>query len=62
MAKHPAAFINVIAASGDKNEAVTWLQDTWDDLQNLRLALIKLGFTRAQVEKMQHEGTIGKVF
>ena len=62
MAKHPAAFINSIWEEGDKEEAITWLQNIWDDLQNLQIALIKLGFTRVQVEKMQQEGTIGKVF
>lgn len=35
-AKHPAAFINVIADEGDKAEALEWLQRTWDELQDLR--------------------------
>jgi hypothetical protein len=30
-AKHPAAFINVIAEDGTKAEAVEWLQRTWDE-------------------------------
>jgi hypothetical protein len=35
-AKHPAAFINVIAEEGTKAEAVEWLQRTWDELCDLR--------------------------
>lgn len=30
--KHPAAFINNIAEEGTKEEAITFLQRTWDDL------------------------------
>ena len=38
MAKHPAAFINVIAESRNFNEAIEHLQKTWDELQDLREA------------------------
>lgn len=31
MARHPAAFINEIAESGTKDDAVKYLQVTWDD-------------------------------
>lgn len=30
-ARHPAAFINMIAEEGTKAEAIEWLQRTWDD-------------------------------
>lgn len=60
--QHPAAFINNIADEGTKDEAVTWLQYTWNDLMNLKLALIKLGFTPTQLEQMISHGTLGKVF
>lgn len=36
MAKYPAAFINVIAEEGTKQEAVNWLQHTWDDYMDLK--------------------------
>lgn len=61
-AKHPAAFINVIAEEGTKAEAIEHLQQTWDELVNLRLALAKLGFTIAQLNRMQETGSLGKVF
>lgn len=41
-AKYPAAFINVIAESGSKAEAVEHLQRTWDDYMRLREALEKI--------------------
>lgn len=62
MAKHPAAFINVIAEEGTKADAVEFLQQTWDDLINLQMALRRLGFNQNQVEKMKNEGSLGKVF
>lgn len=65
MAKHkqyPAAFINTIAEEGTKEDAVMHLQATWNDLMNLHTALIGLGFTKAQINKMQREGNLGKVF
>lgn len=62
MAKHPAAFINVIAEDGDKAEAIDYLQQTWDELMNLKLALHKLGFNTDQINQMIAEGTLGKVF
>lgn len=61
-AKHPAAFINVIVEDGTKDEAIEWLQRTWDELQNLRIALVKLGFTIDQIDAMMKDGTLGKVF
>lgn len=39
MAKHPAAFINTIAESGSKAEAIEYLQETWDELQDLKVEL-----------------------
>jgi hypothetical protein len=33
VARHPAAFINVLAT---KDEAIQWLQRTWDDLMDAR--------------------------
>lgn len=62
MAKHPAAFINIIADEGNKKEAVRYLQETWDELMNVQLALIKLGFTRDQFNEMKEKGSLGKVF
>jgi hypothetical protein len=60
--QHPAAFINAIAEEGTKEEAVTWLQSTWNELMNLQLALVGLGFTKAQINLMMKEGKLGKVF
>lgn len=59
---HPAAFINVIAEDRCFDEAIHYLQDTWNDLCNLKIALVKLGFTNAQINKMQEEAGLGKVF
>jgi Holliday junction resolvasome RuvABC DNA-binding subunit len=59
---HPAAFINVIAEEGTKEDAVQHLQQTWNNLMNLHIALVGLGFTKAQINKMQNEGILGKVF
>lgn len=39
MAKYPAAFINTIAESGSKAEAIKYLQETWDELQDIKEAL-----------------------
>lgn len=58
MAQHNAAFINAIADEGDKTEAVFWLQRTWDDLMNLRLAMIKLGWTSSQIQAMMDKGRL----
>lgn len=41
----PAAFINVIAEEGDKEEAITWLQKIWDELC----------FVRNQLEETTNE-------
>jgi len=60
--KRPAAFINAIASEGDKSEAIHFLQETWNDLVNLEIALIRLGFTRPQLEKMKKDAELGKVF
>lgn len=60
--QHPAAFINVIAEEGTKDDAVYHLQDTWNKLMNLQLALHGLGFTKPQINKMCAEGALGKVF
>lgn len=62
MRSHPAAFINNIADEGTKDEAIMFLQETWDELINLKLSLLKLGFTKDQVKKMCEEGSLGKVF
>lgn len=60
--QHPAAFINAIAEEGTKDDAVAHLQQTWNDLMNLHFALLGLGFTKPQINKMQKEGQLGKVF
>ena len=60
--QHPAAFINCIGEEGTKAEAMEWLQRTWDELVNLKLALVKLGFKPSQIQKMQDEGSLGQVF
>lgn len=36
MTKHPAAWINTIAARRDFDEAISYLQDTWDDLRDCK--------------------------
>ena len=36
MAKHPAAFINAIAEGRNFDEAIKYLQETWDELQDLK--------------------------
>lgn len=59
---HPAAFINVISEEGTKEEAVAHLQKTWNELLNVQIALIGLGFTTAQFNKMKNEAKLGKVF
>jgi len=35
----PAAFINTIASSGSKEEAVKYLQETWNEVVHLRRQL-----------------------
>ena len=70
MAKHPAAFINVIAEDGTKAEAIEYLQETWDDLcearmsrdkviADLRSALSKLGKYRKALEQIANERPAG---
>lgn len=59
---HPSAFINAIAEEGSKEDAIQHFQATWNDLMNLHLALIGLGFTKGQINKMQKEAALGKVF
>jgi len=39
---HPAAFINVIAEEGTKAEAVKYLQETWNELCDLKSAVRKI--------------------
>ena len=39
---HPAAFINTIAEEGTKDEAIEWLQTTWNDLCEVRALNKKL--------------------
>lgn len=58
----PAAFINVIAEEGTKGDAVQHLQETWNQFMSLQTALIGLGFTKAQINKMSRDGNLGKVF
>lgn len=60
--QHPAAFINNIGEEGSFAEAMTYLQRTWDDLVNLKLALVKLGFSPKQISEMQDNATLGRVF
>lgn len=60
--QHNAAFINVIAEEGTKEDAILHLQDTWSDLVNLQKALIRLGFNQTQINQMTKTGTLGKVF
>jgi hypothetical protein len=60
--QHAAAFINSIGEEGNKAEAMEYLQRTWDELVNLKLALVKLGFKPSQIQRMQDEGSLGKVF
>jgi hypothetical protein len=36
MGQHTAAFINAIAEEGTKDEAVEWLQKTWNELCEAR--------------------------
>lgn len=62
MIRRPAAFINSIAEEGAKAEAIEFLSQTWSELVNLEIALIRLGFTRSQLEVMKKEATLGKVF
>ena len=57
MSKHNAAFINALADEGSKLETLEFLQQTWDDLQNLRIALIKLGWTSKEIQIMMDTGS-----
>lgn len=59
---HPAAFINAIADEGDMEEAIHFLQETWDELVNLKNGLFRLGFTTEHVNRMMKDGTLGPVF
>lgn len=59
---YPAAFINVIAEEGTKEDAVQHLQSTWDSYMTLQMALVGLGFTKGQINQMSREGKLGKVF
>lgn len=54
-AKHPAAFINVIAENGNQEEAVEWLQRVYDELvdQTQVLAAVRIEFQKAQVAAKQ---------
>ena len=45
-----AAFINAIADEGSKEEAVTWLQKTWDELCSVRTELAAEKETREKAE------------
>jgi hypothetical protein len=58
----PAAFINVIAEEGTKEDAIQHLQETWNCLMSLHHALIGLGFTHGQIKAMERDGKLGKVF
>lgn len=55
-ARYPAAFINCIVDEGNKDEAVYWLQVTWDELCALRSALVKFGYTNEQIAYMIEKG------
>lgn len=52
MARFNAAFINNISDEGTKAEAVRFLQETWDELQSLRMALMRRGYTYQQLDDM----------
>lgn len=60
--QYPAAFINVIAEEGTKEDAIQHLQQTWNELMGLETALIGLGFTKSQINSMKREGKLGKVW
>jgi hypothetical protein len=60
--QHAAAFINSIAEEGDKSEALEYLQRTWDDFINLRIALKRLGYSNQHIDTMVRDGTLGKVY
>ena len=42
MKHHPAAFINAIAEEGTKDEAVEWLQKTWNELCEAKVRIKEL--------------------
>jgi hypothetical protein len=42
--RYPAAFINAIAEEGTKEEAIFYLQETWDELQDLKRSLRERGY------------------
>lgn len=50
-AKHPAAFINSIVEEGTKEEAIRWLQETWDELIEAKKKIIKLEGDIEEMEK-----------
>lgn len=52
MAKYPAAFINAIAEEGTKQEAVQYLQETWDELMTLQNSLRRLNFSERQIKNL----------
>lgn len=41
-AKYPAAFINALAESGSRDELIQYLQQTWDELCDLRKVILDL--------------------
>lgn len=46
----PAAFINVIAEGGTKQEAVEYLQSTWNEVCFLKEKILELEFANKQYE------------
>ena len=42
MKHHPAAFINAIAEEGTKAEAIKYLQETWNELCDLKEILTEI--------------------
>lgn len=59
MARYPAAFINAIAEEGTKDEAILYLQKTWDENVELRQLIqeLRADLYRAQeaVNKMRNK-------
>lgn len=45
--RHPAAFINIIAEDGTKEEAIRYLQETWNELCE----------AREEIKRLKHEET-----
>ena len=50
MKHHPAAFINAIAEEGTKEEAIKYLQETWNELCEVKEQLKKCQ------QECQHDG------